>query len=241
MNARVVAAELLGTFILVAFGSLTIITAGVNQLPGPLIVPFGFGLALVAGIAIFGHVSGAHFNPAVTLAALIDGRISIAGAIAYVISQFVGGALASVAILALFAKEAVAATRNVPAEIINDGQAFAIEAVLTAIFIAVILTTTARRENQAVFVIPLTLVVIHFAAMQWSGASVNPARSLGPAIVAGNYEHLWVYLTAPFLGGLVGWGLYRLMGVFDEGEGAEAQGDRGYEEGLLDELEDDEP
>ena len=242
MNARVVAAELLGTFILVGFGSLTIITAGASQLPGVLIVPFGFGLALLAGIAIFGHVSGAHFNPAVTLAALIDGRISIAGAIAYAVSQFVGGALASLSIMALFAREAVDATRNVPApQTINDGQAFAIETVLTAIFIAVILTTTARRESQAVFVIPLTLVVIHFAAMLWSGASVNPARSLGPAIVAGNYEHLWVYLTAPFLGGLVGWGLYRLMGVFDEGEGAESQGDRGYEEDLLDELEDDRP
>jgi aquaporin NIP len=105
----------------------------------------------------------------------------------------------------------------------------------------VILTTTARRERQAVFVIPLTLTMLHFAAMPISGASFNPVRSLAPAIVAGNYEHLWVYLTAPFLGGLIGWGLYRVMGIFDEGEGAEAQSDRGYEEELLDELEDDRP
>ena len=241
MNARVVVAEIGGTFVLVGFGSLSIITAGISQLPAPLIVPFGFGLALLAGIAIFGHVSGAHFNPAVTLAALFDGRIGLVGAIAYWISQFIGALLGSLAILLLFGKAAVDATRNSPPAPGSDGtilvpdiSAFAIEAILTAVFIAVILTVTARAASQAIFVIPLTLVMIHFVAIPITGASVNPARSLAPAIASGNYEHLWVYLSAPVLGSLIGWGLYRLMGVFDEPEGLERQGERGIEAALLD-------
>ncbi|HEX8025950.1 MAG TPA: aquaporin [Candidatus Limnocylindrales bacterium] len=234
MNARVVAAEIVGTFILVGFGSLSVISAGATSLPAPLVVPFGFGLALLAGIVIFGHVSGAHFNPAVTLAALFDGRIGLTGAIAYMVSQVIGALLGSLGVLALFGKDLVDATRNSPASAINDVQAFGVEAILTAVFIAVILTVTAREQKQAVFVIPLTLVMIHFVAIPITGASVNPARSLAPAIVSANYEHLWVYLSAPFLGALIGWGLYRVMGVFDEPTGDFAQGDRGFEEALVD-------
>jgi aquaporin Z len=218
----------------------------VTGIPAPLTAPFGFGLALLAGIVVFGHVSGAHFNPAVTLAALFDGRIGVTGALAYVASQAIGALAGSLMILLIFGKDYVAATRNSPPagtgdapSIVSDPAAFGLEAILTAIFIAVILTVTARAASQAVFVIPLTLVMIHFVAIPITGASVNPARSLAPAIVSGNYEHLWVYLTAPFLGALMGWGLYRLMGVFDEGEGLESQGERGVEEELLDDDDED--
>jgi len=246
MNARVVVAELLGTFILVAFGSLSIITAGVTNLPAPLVVPFGFGLALLAGIAIFGHVSGAHFNPAVTLAALFDGRISLTGAFAYWISQFAGALLASLSVLLLFGssgKDFVKGTITSPPAASADGTpaivtepaAFAVEAVLAAVFIAVILTVTARASKQAVFVIPLTLLMIHFVAIPISGASVNPARSFAPAIVSGTYDHLWIYLSAPFLGSLMGWGLYRLMGVFDDGDGLETAEGRPADDDFLDE------
>jgi aquaporin Z len=247
MNARVITAEVLGTFVLVGFGSLSIITAGVTNIPAPLIVPFGFGLALLAGIVMFGHVSGAHFNPAVTLAALFDGRIGITGAIAYMVSQVVGALRGSLSILLLFGKDFVDATRNSPPapssatapSIVPDPSAFAIEAILTAVFVDVILTITARSASQAVFVIPLTLVMIHFVSIPITGASVNPARALAPAIVSGNYSSLWVYLTGPFLGSLMGWGVYRLMGVFDEPEGLEAQGDRGVEVELIDDEEDE--
>src|SRR5205823_14061774 len=141
----------------------------------------------------------------------IDRRLTLVSAIGYVVAQVVGAVIASMSMLILFGKDFVDITRNTPSSAINDFQAFGIETVLTAIFVGVILTITARQATQAVFVIPLTLALIHFAAIPITGASVNPARALAPAIVAGNYEHLWVYLTAPLLGGLIGWGIYRLM------------------------------
>ena len=77
--------------------------------------------------------------------------------------------------------------------------------------VAVILTVTIKQPDKAIIVIPLTLAGIHYAAMAISGASVNPVRSLAPAVVSGNYASLWVYLTGPFVGSVLGWGIYRLL------------------------------
>jgi MIP family channel proteins len=211
MNVRAIIAELLGTFTLVGVGSLSILAASAGQSPGILVAPFGFGLALMAGIVMFGHVSGAHFNPAVTLAAWIDRRVGWADAIGYVVAQVIGALIASLMILILFSKEVVDATRNVPNSVVTDPQAFAMEVLFTTVFVTVILTVTRRSPTQATFVIPLTLLLIHFTGIPLTGASVNPVRSLGPAIVVGNYEHLWVYLTAPLVGAILAWGLYRVM------------------------------
>ena len=92
----------------------------------------------------------------------------------------------------------------------------AVSGTLTAIFVAVILTVASKRPSQAGIIIPLTLVAIHFVGMAASGASVNPIRSLAPAVVSGSYDGLWVYLTAPFLGSIVGWALYKLLNPADE-------------------------
>ena len=94
---------------------------------------------------------------------------------------------------------------------VGNGGAFLVEVVLTAIFIAVILTVTKKDPSHAILVIPLTLVAIHVAGIPLSGASVNPARALGPAIVSANFDAIWIYLTAPFLGSVVGWLVYRML------------------------------
>lgn len=212
MNARALVAEALGTFTLVGIGSLSIVSAGASSgLPPILTAPFGFGLALMAAIAIFGEASGGHFNPAVTLAAWIDRRLDWMNALAYVGAQIVGALAASFFVLVLFSKDVVDATRNVPNSVMSDPQAFAAEAVATAIFVAVILTVSRRQPDLAVLIIPLTLLLIHFALVPLTGSSVNPARSLAPAIVVGNYQHLWVYLTAPLVGSVLGWGVFRSM------------------------------
>ena len=237
MNPRALLAELLGTFTLVALGSLSIVSANGSAIPPLLVVPFGFGLGLLAAIVMFGHVSGGHFNPAVTLAAWIDRRIDLIGAIGYAVAQVIGALVASMTILVLFGKDLVDATRNTPASVLNDAQTFGVEAVLTAIFVTVILTISARSASQAVFVIPLTLLLIHFAAIPITGASVNPARALAPAIISGNYEHLWVYLTGPFLGALIGWGLFRFMASPDDLGGGSGSGD--VDADLFDDLDED--
>ena len=203
MNVRALTAEALGTFVLVGLGSLSIAGAGLQGLPPLLIVPFGFGLALMAGVAMFGHISGAHFNPAVTLAAWIDQRLDWMSAVGYVAAQIIGALAASLMVLLLFTKDVVTATLNQPAVpsaqdttglAVSDINAFILELIFTTVFVAVILTVTNKEPQLAVLVIPLTLVMIHFVGVPLTGASVNPVRSLAPAIVSGNYQHLWVYL-----------------------------------------------
>jgi aquaporin Z len=238
MNVRALVAEALGTFVLVAVGTLSVLSAtGVTQSSGGILVllvaPFGFGLGLLAAITMFGHVSGGHFNPAVTLGALFDGRIDVLGAIGYAIAQVVGAVAASFAVLLIVNKAAVDATRNVPG--VPDMQAFGTEVMATAIFVAVILTVTKRAPGMAPLVIGLTLAVVHFATIPISGASVNPARALGPAIVAGNYDKLWIYLSAPFLGAIVGWAVYRFIGGGDEDMELLEDGEDDYE-AEIDEL-----
>ncbi|HEY7590235.1 MAG TPA: aquaporin [Candidatus Limnocylindrales bacterium] len=213
MNTRKYLAELAGTFVLVFGGSMSILAATAMGAPVLVVVPLGFGLALLAGIFAVGAVSGGHFNPAVTLGALLDGRINPVDAAAYAIAQVVGAVAASAAILAILGSQAsVAATRNGPGQGVSDIGAFAVEVVLTAIFLLVILTVTRSVPAHAPFAIPLTLVMIHLAGIPFSGASVNPARSLGPALVGGELASLWIYLTAPFVGAVIGWALYRAFG-----------------------------
>jgi aquaporin Z len=204
-------AELLGTFVLVFVGSLTIVAAGVMNAPVLVVVPLGFGFALLAAIFAVGDVSGGHFNPAVTLAAALDRRIALVDAIAYVVAQVVGAIGASAVILVLTSQEAVHSTRNAHPASVNDIQAFALETILTALFLLVILTVTKRDPGHAALAIPLTLVAVHLAGIPFSGASVNPARSLGPALIGGDLSQLWIYLTAPFLGAAIGWVLYRVF------------------------------
>ncbi|MEX2011290.1 MAG: aquaporin [Chloroflexota bacterium] len=219
MSTRKYLAEVLGTFVLVFCGSMSILAAFAMGAPILVVVPFGFGLALLTAIFAFGPTSGAHFNPAVTLGALLDRQIGPLEAGAYVLAQVIGaiGASALVGVVAGGAG-AVARTTNGLGQGVTPLAGFAIEVVLTAIFLMVILTASKRVPTHAPFVISLTLVMIHLAGIPFSGASVNPARALGPALVSGDLSQVWIYLTAPFVGGAIGWALYR---VFESGEIAE--------------------
>ena len=211
MDARKLIAEAVGTFILVGMGSMAILsTFAVPGSPALVVIPLGFGLGLVAAIAVAGHVSGGHFNPAVTLGAFLDKRLDAMTAVGYVVAQVVGAIVASGLILALSDKATVARTKNMPG-VVSDGGAFLVEVVLTAIFIAVILTITKKDAGHAILVIPLTLLAIHVVGIPFSGASVNPARALGPAIISLDFAAIWIYLTAPFVGAVVGWLVYRFL------------------------------
>lgn len=204
---RALLAEFLGAFVLLFFGGLSILASGGDL----VVIGFGFGLALLAGLYAFGEVSGGHFNPAVSLGAFLDKRIDSGTLVQYWVAQVAGFVVAGLGLLIASDQDAVASTATL--QTVGVGSALLLEIVLTAIFVAVILAVTKSNQYQgSVFAaISLTLVGIHLASAPLTGASVNPGRTLGSAIVGSEFSDVWIYLIGPFVGALVGWLLYRLV------------------------------
>ena len=222
MNTRAYGAELLGTFLFFAIGLSSVQAVGALGAAAPLlvVVPFAFGLGLLAAIFAFGHLSGGHFNPAVTVAMVIDGRTTPTDAVGYIVAQVVGAIAAAALVLILWSQEAVAGTITAPGSGFSDIQAIVLETVLTAIFLLVILSSTKHASSLAALAIPLTLVAIHLVAVPFTGSSVNPARSIGPALIGGDLSSLWIYLVAPILGAVVAALVYRAVNTETEGRPA---------------------
>ena len=218
MNTRAYLAELLGTFLFFAIGLSSVQAVGALGGAAPLlvVVPFAFGLGLLAAIFAFGHLSGGHFNPAVTVAMVVDGRTTPADAVGYIVAQVIGAIGAAALVLVLWSQEAVAGTITRPGSGFTDIQAVILEATLTAIFLLVILSSTKHASSLAALAIPLTLVAIHFVAVPFTGSSVNPARSIGPALIGGDLSGLWIYLVAPVLGAVVAALVYRAINTETE-------------------------
>ena len=220
MNARAYLAELLGTFLFMMLGYASVGAFGAagTPTPGLLVVPFSFGFGLLAAIFAFGHVSGGHFNPAVTIAMVLDRRTPAIDSVGFIVAQIIGAIGAAAVVVVAVSQDAVKAGITRPGTGMTDTGALILETVFTAIFLVVILTTSKRAGSLAAVAIPLTLVAIHFAIATLSGASVNPARSIGSAVVGGDLPGLWIYLVGPIVGGIIGWGIFRVM----EGGGATA-------------------
>jgi aquaporin Z len=218
------AAEAIGTFILVLFGCgaavFATIFAAQQENPRDLAfittVGFSFGIAIVIAVYAFGRVSGGHFNPAVSVGAAISGRLAWVTAGYYVVAQIVGAIVGALA-LWVFAHgyDGYDSTRMGLGQDHFGGvggygwwAAFLLELVLTAIFVGVILGTTDERNPYAGFAplaIGLTLAAIHFVAIPADGTSVNPARSIGPALFSGGHAigQLWLFILAPLIGGAI--------------------------------------
>lgn len=203
-------AEVLGTFTLVGVGSFAIVSASAADTLGIVSIALGFGLALLIGLYAFGEVSGGHYNPAVSLAMFLDRRLSLEDMIGYWIAQAVGAILASIVVLIAYDDNIVAATTT---QATDAWAAVVVEVVLTALFVAVILQSTKseRVRGSALVAIPLALVAIHVAAIPISGASVNPARSLGPALIGTEFSDFWIYLIAPPIGAVLGWIAHKVV------------------------------
>ena len=216
--SRKLLAELLGTYVLLAFGGFAIFAAnGVGEvIPGQgsplLVISIGFGMAILIGLYAFGEVSGGHFNPAVSLGALIDQRIDASTFIMYTIAQVAGAVLAGLTLAAAISRSFVATTATVPGLGVSDMDALLLEILFTAFFVAVILkvTESSTYGPTAFLAIALALVGIHLAGVTLSGASVNPARTLGSALVGEEWSSLWVYMVGPFIGSFIGWAFYKL-------------------------------
>jgi aquaporin Z len=211
MDTRKYLAELVGTFLFLTMGYASVAAAGAGSVPTLLVVPFSFGLGLLAAIFAVGHISGGHFNPAVTVAAVLDHRTDTTDAIGYILAQVIGAIGAGAVVFVVAGQAAVAAGVTAPGQGITDIGALILEIVLTAGFVLVILVSTKRAAGLAPLAIPLTLVAIHFAAASLSGASVNPARSIGSALLGGDLNGLWIYILGPIVGAVGGWALFRVL------------------------------
>jgi aquaporin Z len=196
--------EFIGTFTLVFAGTGAIV---INDVSGGAVSHVGvamtFGLVVMAMIYTLGDISGAHLNPAVTLGFFAARRLERRLVVPYVLSQFSGAISASLSLLLLFPQHSTLGT-TIPSG--PNGQSFALEGILTCILMFVILSvSTAEKEKGITAGIAVGAVVGLEAlfAGPISGASMNPARSLAPALVSGNLGALWIYLVAPVLGALV--------------------------------------
>ncbi len=215
------AAELLGTFVLVFFGVGAFLMSGGDYTATGL----SFGLTVVVMAYAVGRISGGHFNPAVTLGAVLGGRLPWSSVPVYVGAQLVGGLLAGAALFGLMhGFDGYSAEGGIGANSFgSEGSgyamwaAFALEALLTLVFLYVILAVTDERNEFQALMGPLTigfaLAMIHFASMGATGTSVNPARSIGVGLFAGTDAiiQLWLFILAPTLGGLLGGLLYPLL------------------------------
>jgi len=211
--------EVFGTALLVFFGPALVIMGGYDNLLGPSI---GWGVALAVLVYAFGPLSGAHFNPAVTLMMFLTKQMKAREAIIYVISQLVGGLIGGCFLAITYKAYLNGAGLEWPTEIaknhlngtvfpnISAGMAFGVEVVLTTVLFVVILVLNNEKTNtynlQAPIAIGLTIAALVFVAGNLTGASMNPVRSLFPALFAGGLpmHDLWVYLTAPFVGSIIG-------------------------------------
>ena len=204
-------AEVLGTFWLVFGGCGTVIFAtSAGFAFDRVAVALAFGLTVVTGAYAFGHISGAHFNPAVTVGLATAGRFDWKDVPAYVVAQIVGGTAAGAVLLGIAnGKDGFESEGNMATNFYGDGgfelwSVFLAEAVLTAVFLYVILGATAKRASAgfAGLSIGLCLTLIHLIAIPVDGTSVNPARSLGVAWFGGSdaLEHVWLFLVAPLVG-----------------------------------------
>ena len=218
-------AELVGTFVLTLLGCGTAVSLNCGIDTASVVgTALAFGLAVVAMAYTIGGISGCHINPAITLGCLISGRISGKDACGYMVFQVIGAILASCVLYLLVSTspELALGTKtgaNACAGTVTNG--LIAEIVLTCLFVLVVLGTTDSKKgagNFAGLAIGLSLVLIHLVGIHYTGTSVNPARSIGPALFEGGkaLSQLWVFIVGPFVGGACAAFIWKLIGSDDE-------------------------
>jgi aquaporin Z len=222
-DIRKLLAEFVGTAVLVVIAvgvateSFGFHLRGLSTSAGVVATAFAFGLVLVALVYAIGPISGCHINPAVTMGFISSGRMKIQEGIAYMVAQVVGGIAGAYLLYWMFTTVPTyhkgiqgLGTDGYGAQSIlhiSQGGAFLVEVVLTAVFVLVVLFAThkAAIQGAAGVAIGFALVIVHLIGIPLTGTSVNPARSLGPAIVVGGtaLSQVWVFIVAPLVGGLI--------------------------------------
>ena len=197
-------AEFIGTYALVLFGCGSIILSDLENFPSVLI-PLIFGLTITIFVYLLGRFSGAHFNPAVTIGFVLNKEISIKDSIFYIATQILGACLASQTHEIVFGR-----THNfgVTTLSVNTTQGFFMEALCTGLLMFVILLVTRKENNIYGIAIGGTVFISALLIGDYTGGSLNPARSLGPALISGDIEDILFYIFAPITGGIISTRLY---------------------------------
>ena len=214
--------EFIGTLVLVLFGCGTAVFVGCATEAGILTTALAFGLSIVAMAYVIGNVSGCHVNPAVSLACLIDGRMTLKDFCGYVVAQVLGAIAGSGILYGIVACTGMTVAGygangfgDASAVGISMIGALIVEVILTCVFIYTILGVTADEKKGSVagIVIGLTLTFVHILGISLTGTSVNPARSLSAAIFSGAtaMSQVWVFIVGPFVGAALAAVLYRLL------------------------------
>ena len=214
-------AEMFGTMVLVLMGcGAAIFNGGCGTTPQVLTVAFAFGLSVVAMAHAIGGVSGCHINPAITLGVWISGRMSGKDAVGYVVFQVIGALIGSTLLYLLTSSidmnYATTTGANAVAEGVSIGGGVLAEIIFTFVFVLVVLGATDEKKGAgslAGLAIGLTLVLVHIVCIPITGTSVNPARSIAPALFEGGaaLDQLWIFIVAPCIGAALAAGVWHLL------------------------------
>lgn len=208
-------AEFIGTFVLVLFacGTAAVVGCSAEFGTGYLLTALAFGLVIVAMAYSIGNVSGCHINPAVSIAMLVSGKLTVKDFFGYIVAQFAGAVAGAATLMAIVGKES-----GLGANALYKGDIWVsllIEVILTVVFVFAILGVTSKESNGAVsgIVIGLTLTLVHILGISFTGTSVNPARSFGPALFVGGeaLTSVWVFIVAPLVGGVLAAIVYKFL------------------------------
>lgn len=216
VNPRAWLAEGIATYGLVFFGPLSVIMAVAAfgedlSTISVLFISLGHGGAIGLMIYAFGHVSGAHINPAVTIPMIITKKIGAADGAGYIALQIAGAVAAAATLWVILPDLGGAvnfATQGGPSDLIdgNIGSAFALEAIFTFFLVLVIFMSAVHKKASAGwhgFTIGGMVFLLHLVGVPLTGASMNPARTFGPALISGSWEFHWLYWAAPIIGGII--------------------------------------
>lgn len=210
---------MLGTMVLVLMGcGAAVFNGGAGSVAAVLTIAFAFGLSVVAMAYTIGGISGCHINPAITLGVWMSGRMSGKEAVGYMVAQIVGAVIGSAILYAISSPMGLTATG---ANGYGEGlfvPALISETVFTFIFVLTVLGTTAKENSAPKFaglIIGLTLVLVHIVCIPITGTSVNPARSIAPALFAGGeaLSQLWLFVVAPFVGAAIAALVWKVLGT----------------------------
>lgn len=220
-------AEMVGTMVLVLIGCGAAVSLGCNPVADQASVvgtALAFGLSVVAMAYTIGGISGCHINPAITLGVFLSGRMNARDCGMYMLFQIVGGIMGAAVLYAVTTSAGLIGTGANDLQVVNGAcvtiaplGGFLAETFFTCVFVLVVLGATSKTNgatnNFAGLAIGLSLVMVHLACIRYTGTSVNPARSIGPALFQSGtaLSHLWIFIAGPLAGGALAAGIWKLI------------------------------